>query len=432
MSSTFRALEVRNYRIYASGAFISNIGTWMGAVAQNWLVLAELTDYSSRALGLIVGLQFLPFVLLAPFTGMIADRFPKRRILFATQGFMAALMLLTSVLVLTGTMRLWMIFTMAALLGSTMAIDNPARQTIVAEMVPREILPNAVALNSASFNAGRLIGPAVAGLTIAHWGTGYAFLLNGLSFIAVLTCLVLLRPGEMHATPLTRGRGAIRDGFAYVKRRRDIQLVMLLVFVFGTFGMNFQITIALMATTVFGKGPTEFGLLGSIVAIGSLTGALMSARRGTARLRTLLVALTGFTVAATLAALAPSYATFAVLLVALGYTALTALTTANAMVQTRVDPMVRGRVMALYMAIFMGGTPAGAPIIGWIGDTFGARWTIGIAPIAIGITLAAVAVYLARSENVRVSFETQRRPRLLITTEPVDPEVTESVPQDTR
>ena len=432
MSSTFRALEVRNYRIYASGAFISNIGTWMGAVAQNWLVLAELTDYSSRALGLIVGLQFLPFVLLAPFTGMIADRFPKRRILFATQGFMAALMLLTSVLVLTGTMRLWMIFTMAALLGSTMAIDNPARQTIVAEMVPREILPNAVALNSASFNAGRLIGPAVAGLTIAHWGTGSAFLLNGLSFIAVLTCLVLLRPGEMHATPLTRGRGAIRDGFAYVKRRRDIQLVMLLVFVFGTFGMNFQITIALMATTVFGKGPTEFGLLGSIVAIGSLTGALMSARRGTARLRTLLVALTGFTVAATLAALAPSYATFAVLLVALGYTALTALTTANAMVQTRVDPMVRGRVMALYMAIFMGGTPAGAPIIGWIGDTFGARWTIGIAPIAIGITLAAVAVYLARSENVRVSFETQRRPRLLITTEPVDPEVTESVPQDTR
>lgn len=429
MSPTFRALEVRNYRIYASGAFVSNIGTWMGAVAQNWLVLTELTDYSSRALGLVVGLQFLPFLVLAPFTGMIADRFPKRRILLATQTTMALIHTTTAVLVLTGTMRLWMIFALAAMLGSTMAVDNPARQTIVSEMVPRDIIANAVALNSASFNAGRLIGPGVSGLVIAAWGTGVAFALNALSFLAVISCLILLRPGEMMPTPLTRGRGAIRDGFAYVKRRRDIQLVMFLVFIFGTFGMNFQITIALMATTVFGKGPTEFGLLGSIVAVGSLTGALMSARRGTARLRTLLLALTGFTVAATLAALAPSYETFGVLLVALGFTALTALTTANAMVQTRVDPLVRGRVMALYMAIFMGGTPVGAPVIGWIGDTFGARWTIGIAPVTLVLALGAVAVYLAKSENVRVSFETQRRPRLLITSEP-KPSVTEPVPQD--
>ena len=429
MSATFRALGVRNYRIYASGAFVSNIGTWMGAVAQNWLVLAELTDYSSSALGLVVGLQFLPFLVLAPFTGMIADRFPKRRILLVTQTTMALIHTTTAVLVLTGTMQLWMIFVLAAMLGSTMAVDNPARQTIVSEMVPRDIIANAVALNSASFNAGRLIGPGVSGLVIAAWGTGVAFALNALSFLAVITCLLLLRPEEMVPTPLARGRGAIREGLAYVKRRRDIQLVMFLVFVFGTFGMNFQITIALMATTVFGKGATEFGLLGSIVAVGSLTGALMSARRGTARLRTLLLALSGFTVAAALAALAPSYATFAALLVALGFTALTALTTANAMVQTRVDPLVRGRVMALYMAIFMGGTPVGAPVIGWIGDTFGARWTIGIAPVTLGVSLAAVAVYLARSENVRVSFETHRRPRLLITSEP-KPQVTEPVPQD--
>lgn len=430
MSPTFRALGVRNYRIYASGAFVSNIGTWMGAIAQNWLVLTELTDYSSRALGLVVGLQFLPFLILAPFTGMIADRYPKRRILIATQSFMASLMLLTSILVFTDTIRLWMVFVMAALLGSTMAIDNPARQTIVSEMVPIDTLANAVALNSASFNAGRLIGPGVAGLAIAQWGTGMAFLLNSISFLAVISCLAVLRPGEMLPTPLARGRGAIRDGFAYVKRRRDIQLVMLLVFVFGTFGMNFQIVIALMATTVFGKGPTEFGLLGSIVAVGSLTGALMSARRGTARLRTLLLALAGFTVASAAAAFAPSYWTFAVMLVALGYTSLTALTTANAMVQTRVDPLLRGRVMALYMAIFMGGTPAGAPIIGWIGDVFGARWTIGVAPLAIGITLIGVAIYLLRSENVRVSFESQPRPRLLITSEPLRPRVSEPVPQD--
>jgi len=427
VSPTFRALEVRNYRIYAAGAFVSNIGTWMGAIAQNWLVLTELTDHSSQALGLVVGLQFLPFVVLAPFTGMIADRYPKRRILLATQSFMGSLMLLTSILVFTGTIRLWMMFVMAALLGSAMAIDNPARQTIVSEMVPIDTLANAVALNSASFNAGRLIGPGVAGLAIAQWGTGLAFLLNAISFLAVIAALSTLRPGEMLPTPLARGRGAIRDGFAYVKRRRDIQLVMLLVFVFGTFGMNFQITTALMATTVFGKGPTEFGILGSVVAIGSFTGALMSARRGTARLRTLLLALSGFTVASTAAALAPSYVTFAVLLVVLGFTALTALTTANAMVQTRVDPLLRGRVMALYMAIFMGGTPVGAPIIGWIGDVFGARWTIGIAPVAIGITLIGVAISLMRSENVRVSFETQPRPRLLISSEPVRSRVTEPV-----
>lgn len=432
MSPTFRALEIRNYRLYASGAFVSNIGTWMGAVAQNWLVLTELTDYSSQALGLVVGLQFAPFLLLAPFTGMIADRFPKRRILLTTQSVMGVLMSLTAVLVFTETIELWMMFVLAALLGSTMAIDNPARQTIVSEMVPKDTLANAVALNSASFNAGRLIGPAVAGVTIAQWGTGVAFLLNGLSFLAVIGCLAVLRPAEMRPTPLARGRGAIREGLAYVRRRRDIQLVLLLVFVFGTFGMNFQITTALMATTVFDKGPTEFGILGSVIAIGSLTGALMSARRGTARLRTLLLALVGFTAASTASALAPSYATFAVTLVAVGYAALTALTTANAMVQTRVDPLVRGRVMALYMAIFMGGTPVGAPIIGWIGDTFGARWTIAVGPIAVGLVLLGVTAYLARSENVRVSFETQRRPRLLVTTTPARPPVAEPVPQAVR
>ncbi|HHU09639.1 MAG TPA: MFS transporter [Intrasporangiaceae bacterium] len=432
MSPTFRALEVRNYRLYFSGAFISNIGTWMGAIAQNWLVLTELTDHSSRALGVIVGLQFAPFLLLAPVTGMIADRFPKRRILLLTQSFMATLMFLTAILVFTGTMRLWMMLIMAAMLGSAMAIDNPARQTIVAEMVPQHSLANAVALNSASFNAGRLIGPGVAGLAIAQWGTGMAFLLNAISFLAVISSLAMLRPGEMRPTPLVRGSGAIREGFAYVRRRPDIQLVLLLVFVFGTFGMNFQITNALMATTVFGKGPTEFGLLGSIVAIGSLTGALMSARRGTARLRTLLLALTGFTVSATVSALAPSYWTFAITLVLLGFTALTAITTANAMVQTRVDPLVRGRVMALYMAIFMGGTPAGAPILGWIGDTFGARWTIAVGPIAVGLALLGVAIYLMKSENVRVSFETQRRPRLLIDTEPVTAPVSEPAVQGVR
>jgi predicted MFS family arabinose efflux permease len=204
---------------------------------------------------------------------------------------------------------------------------------------------------------------------------------------------------------------------------------MLLVFVLGTFGMNFQVTTALMATKEFGKGPEEYGLLGSIMAIGSLTAALLSARRPVARLRTLLIALVGFTASTALASLAPTYTTFAIALVPTGLSALTALTTANAMVQTRVAPSMRGRVMALYMAIFMGGTPLGAPLIGWIGDAWGARWTIAIGTIAVGVTMVVVSFWLARHENVQVTFETQRRPRIRVRT---IPDGSEAMPEAVR
>ena len=251
------------------------------------------------------------------------------------------------------------------------AIDNPARQAFVSEMVPPDKLANAVSLNSASFNAGRLVGPGIAGLVIAAWGTGEALLLNTLTFVFVIVALLRLRVSELRPAPRAKGRGGIREGFAYVKHRRDIQLVMVLVFVLGTFGMNFQITMALMATKVFDRGAGGFGLLGSIMAVGSLTAALLAARRSQPRLRVLLLSLVGFTVASALAASAPTYWLFAASLVPVGLTALTALTTANAMVQTRVAPEMRGRVMALYMAIFMGGTPVGAPLIGWIAEQFG-------------------------------------------------------------
>lgn len=428
MSPTFTSLDIRNYRIYAAGAFVSNIGTWMGRVAQDWLVLTELTDHSSAALGIVTGLQFLPFLLLAPWAGMIADRFPKRRILLVTQVALALSSLVLGVLVVTGTAQLWMVYAIALFTGVATAIDNPARQSFVSEMVPRDRLANAVALNSASFNAGRLIGPGIAGLTIAVFNTGMALLLNTLTFVAVLVALVLLRPSELRPAPVTRGKGAIADGVRYVRRRPDLILVMVLVFVLGTFGMNFQITTALMATREFGKGPTEFGLLGSIMAIGSLTAALLSARRSQPRLRHLLTALVGFVLATGAAALAPTYLLFALSLVPVGLAALTALTTANAMVQLRVEPYMRGRVMALYMAIFMGGTPVGAPIIGWIGDVWGPRWTIAIGTVAVGLALVGVSVWLGRHENVRVSYETQRRPRLRVTTTPLS----ETVPEAAR
>ncbi|MDF2093544.1 MFS transporter [Knoellia sp. 3-2P3] len=428
MSPTFSSLSIRNYRIYATGAFISNIGTWMGRVAQDWLVLTELTDHSSQALGIVTGLQFLPFLLLAPWAGMIADRFPKRRTLVLTQTGLAASSLLLGLLVVTGVAELWMVYAIALFTGVATAIDNPARQSFVSEMVPRDKLANAVSLNSASFNAGRLIGPGIAGLTIAWFNTGVALLLNTLTFVAVLVALVLLRPRELRPAPVTRGKGAITDGLRYVRNRPDLILVMGLVFVLGTFGMNFQITTALMATREFDKGPEEYGLLGSIMAIGSLAAALLSARRSEPRLRILLTALVGFVLATAAAALAPTYTLFAVALVPVGLAALTALTTANAMVQLRVEPYMRGRVMALYMAIFMGGTPVGAPIIGWIGDVFGPRWTIAIGTVAVGMALAGVSVWLARHENVRVSYESQRRPRFRVSTSPVS----EAVPEAAR
>jgi len=414
MSPTFASLKVYNYRVFASGALISNTGTWMGRVAQDWLVLTQLTAHSSVALGIVTGLQFAPLALFAPISGMIADRFPKRRILFVTQSALALTSLLTGVLVVTGAVQLWHIYLLAFIQGVATALDNPARQTFVSEMVPHECLSNAVGLNSASFNAARLIGPGVAGLVIAAVGTGPAFFVNTLSFVAVLFALSKLRPGELNPAPRPRGKGQIREGLRYVRGRPDIVLIMGLVFVLGTFGMNFQMTTALMATAVFHKGAGAYGLLGSIMAVGSLSAALLSARRRNPRLRILVAALAGFGVASAAAALAPSYIWFAVLLIPVGLTALTVLTTANSMVQLSVDPAMRGRVMALYMAVFMGGTPLGSPLIGWIGSAWGPRWTILVGSVATGLAVLVATVYLVRSEGIQVSYHRQHRPRLSV------------------
>lgn len=427
MSPTFASLSIRNYRIYALGAIVSNVGTWMGRVAQDWVVLTELTDHSASALGIVTGLQFLPMLVLAPWTGAVVDRYPKRVLLYVTQAALGLAALAGGVLVVTGTAALWHFYLLALVTGIATAFDNPTRQTFVSEMVPRERLGNAVALNSASFNLGRLIGPAVAGLVIAGIGSGQALLVNSLSFVTVIVALLSMRASELTPAPRVTGRGSALEGLRYVRGRPDIVLVMVLIFVLGTFGMNFQITIALMATQVFGKGAEQYGLLGSVMAIGSLSAALLAARRSEPRLRVLLLSLVGFTFAATGAALAPTYATFAVALPACGLTALTAMTTANAMVQMRTEATMRGRVMALYMAIFFGGTPLGAPIIGWIGDVLGPRWTIGIGAAAVGITLVVVSIWLGRHENVEVTYSSQRRPRVRVLSTP-----THDVPEAAR
>lgn len=413
MSPTFHSLGVPNYRRYASGAIVSNVGTWMGRVAQDWLVLTVLTDHSASALGIVTGLQFLPFLLLAPWAGMIADRFPKRLILLWTQAGLLVTALALAVLTGTGLVELWHVYALALLQGVATAVDNPSRQAFVGEMVDHAHLANAVALNSASFNLGRLVGPGVAGLVIAWFGIAPALYINAVTFVFVLVALLRIDTASLSPVPRARGKGQIREGLRYVRRRPDLILIMGLVFVLGTFGMNFQVTMALMSTQVFHKGPGEFGLLGSIMAVGSLSAALLSARREP-RLRVLVFALAGFTLSTGLLATAPSYELFAVYLVPTGLFALTALTTANAMVQMSVSPVMRGRVMSLYMAIFLGGTPVGAPMIGWIGDMWGARWTIAIGTITVGLSVIAVLLWITRRQNVAVTFETHRRPRLRI------------------
>ncbi len=366
MSPTFRAFRVRNFRLYASGAIVSNVGTWMMRVAQDWLVL-ELTG-SGTALGIVTGLQFLPALLLSPYAGLIADRFPKRRVLAFTQLGLSVVSLTLGLLAVTHVATVWHVFALAFLFGVGTAFDAPTRQSFVVEMVGRDDLPNAVGLNSASFNAARLIGPGLAGLLIHWFGTGPVIIVNGLTYSAVLLSLWRMRPHELYSpTPAGRDKGMIRDGMRYLWRRPELMMVLVTMFFAGTFGLNFQLTSAMMATAEFHKGPGEYGILGSILAIGSLAGALLAARRVRTRQRLVVGAALAFGTMVIVAALMPTYLSFAIVLPLVGFSALTLLTAGNATMQLSIPPSLRGRVMALYMTVLMGGTPIGSPFIGWIG-----------------------------------------------------------------
>jgi len=416
VSPTFAALRIRNYRLYAIGGVVSNTGTWMQRVAQDWLVL-ELTDGSGTALGITTGLQFLPMLVLGMWGGVLADRYPKRRLLVMTQLFMAAAALALGLLDVTGVVDVWHVYLLALLLGVGTAMDNPARQSFVVEMVGKDDLPNAVGLNSASFNAARIVGPAVAGLLIVWIGTGWVFFVNAVSFAAVVVALARMRPSELHPSPrLPRGKGQLREGVRYVARRPDLLYVLVVVGFVGMFGLNFQMTTALMATEVYGKGAAEYGVLGSIMAVGSLTGALLAARRGRPRLRLITGAAVAFGLFEITAGLMPTYVWFAVSLVPVGVCALTLITAANATMQLGVEPTVRGRVMALYTAVFFGGTPLGAPLVGWVAETFGARWSlVGGGLVSLLATLLAAAL-LVRRQHLVVRGGLRPRPHVEVLT----------------
>lgn len=401
MSPTFRALANPNYRRYAAGSLVSNTGTWMQRVAQDWLVLHVPGTLGGTSVGITTGLQFLPILLLSPYAGLIADRVPKRTLLQVTQLMMALPALLLGVLAVTGAAQAWHVYVLAFVFGIGTAFDGPARQSFVSEIVGPEDLTNAVGLNSASFNAARVVGPALAGLLIAALGggvvaTGWVIVINAVSYVGPVFALRGMNPDLLRpSTPAARAKGQIREGVRYVRSRPDLMLILAIVFSAGTFGMNFQMTSALITTEVFHRGATAYGLLGTFLAFGSLTGSLMAARRPHVRLRLLVVAALLFGALEVVAGLLPTYVAFAVWMPIIGFVALTMVTAANTLMQTSTTPELRGRVMALYMMIFMGGTPLGAPVIGWVGDTFGARWTLllGGSLTMVGVALAS-ALYL--------------------------------------
>lgn len=395
----------------------------MQRVAQDWLVLT-IPGNGGAALGITTGLQFLPVLLLSPYAGVVADRISKRVLLQVTQAMMALASLALGLIAVLGVAETWHVYVIAFVFGIGAAFDAPARQAFVSEMVGADDVTNAVSLNSAAFNAARLIGPGLAGLLIGFGGggmraTGWVILANALSYLAVIAQLRRMDTTALHSPrPAARTPGMLREGVAYVRSQPKMLMILVLVFFIGTFGMNFQITSALMATEVFDKGAEEYGVLGSVLAIGSLTGALVAAGRSQVRVRLLMGAAVAFGVLEIAAGLVPTYLAFVLLCPLLGFSVITVLNSCNALLQTESAPALRGRVMAIYMTIVMGGTPLGSPVIGWIGEQFGARWTLVVGGalvlagvgLAVAVRRAAVARLEPTSGSTPVAAPAMLRP----------------------
>ncbi len=404
-TGSFRALRVRNFRIYASANLVSLTGTWMQRIGQDWLVL-QLSGDSGVALGLITALQFGPSLLLSMYGGMLADRYDKRRVLLATQALMGLLALVLAVLVAADVVALWHVFALAGGLGAVSAVDAPVRQAFVSEMVGPALLTNAVSLNSTIFNGARLVGPSLAGLLIgaASGDTAPAFFVNAASFAFTIAALAGMRASELRRSPpVARGKGQLREGLAYTWAHPDLVLAMGLALVLGTFGFNYQVTIALMSREVFDLGAEGFGLLSTAFAVGSLSGALLSTRRSVRpRQRFLVISAVVFGLMTMVCGLMPGHLSFAVLLVPTGAAALVFSVANNSFVQLGVDPQMRGRVMALYFMCFMGGTPLGAPLIGWISEHLGAPWGLILGGAVCVVAGIGAAAWLARGRRVRL------------------------------
>ena len=384
---TFKALRARNYRLFFIGQIVSVSGTWMQGIAQAWLVL-QLTG-SGAMLGLTTGLQFLPMLLFGPWAGVVADRVDKRRLLMVTQATAGVLALLLGALTATGAIELWMVMVLAFAFGCVVAVDNPTRQSFVLEMVGTEDLPNAVTLNSVVINAARGVGPALGGLLIATVGIAACFFLNGLSYLAVISALVAMRPSELHlAKRAVRGPKQLREGLAYVWRTPELKIPLLVMAGVGTLTYNFHVTLPLLAKFTFGGGPLAYGVLSAIMGLGAVVGGLASARRSDASVRGLLRSSWLFGGSMLVTAAAPNLPLAAVSLFIVGAASIRFIATANATLQLGSAPEMRGRVMALWGVAFLGTTPFGGPLAGWIGEAFGARSAIVMGAVAAMVAAA--------------------------------------------
>jgi MFS family permease len=392
-NGSWRSFRHRNYRILFPANAVSNVGSWAQRIAQDWLVL-ELTDNNGYYLGLVTAIQFAPFLLFTLHGGLLADRVNKRLALVVTNTFGGLSALVLGILVLSGDIQLWHVFACAAVLGISGAIDAPIRQSFTSEIVGQSDLANAVSLNSANFNAGRLVGPAISGFLIAHYGTGPSFIINACSYVAVNIALLSMRESEFFIRDAKKTLGTIREGLAYVRARPDLYVVMIAVFFAATFGLNFQIFNALMARGEFNKGAASFGLLGTFIAVGSLSGALISARFEKQR-NTMFVIKTGtlFSLSILILSVMPTFELYAAWLPLCGFFALTMLITANSLMQMHSDPAIRGRITGIYLLIFMGGTPFGSMAIGYLVEAIGVRESVAVCGAISLVGMAAIWIY---------------------------------------
>ena len=397
LSRAFRALGIFNFRLWTAGGLVSNIGTWMQRVAQDWIVLTQLTHHDATALGIVTGLQFAPQLLLLPWSGLAADRFNQRKLLMLTQASMGVLAAALGILTISGYVRLWHVYVFAFVFGAAAALDAPVRQTFVGELVGDEHLPNAVALNSTSSVAGQMIGPAAGGLIITKIGTGWAFLLNGLSFGAVLLSMYLLRVQELRTNArASRASGGFTEGLRYVWARPDLRSILVMLFLIGTFGFNFPIFISTMAVSVFHTDARGFGLLTSIMVIGTMSGALLAAGRDKPNFGSLFLGSGVFGIGCTLAAFSPGYWWFAAALAVIGVAFLTFSNATNSMMQLSTKPTMRGWVMAIRVGVGLGGTSMGAPIVGWVANHFGPRWSLGTGAVSAFLAALVAALMIAK------------------------------------
>lgn len=394
---TFRSLATRNFRLYFSGQVVSATGTWMQLIAQAWLVL-ELTN-SGVALGLTSALQFAPTLVAGAWGGVIADRVDKRKLLLVTAALCAALALVLGVVTASGVVEVWMVYGLAVALGFVAAVDNPGRRAFVPELVPPNDVPNALALNNSLFTVARVVGPALAALVIATVGVGWCFLLNGVSFAAVIGALLAMRRDELRPTePVPRGKRQLRDGIAYAWHNAPVRVSLLITAVIGTFAFNYQVVLPLMAAEVFDGDAGTFGTMMAVLGAGSLAGALWIAHFGRASERVLVIGVFALGVTTLGASLAPNLAVEIAVLPLVGVTSMIVIAMSITVANEATAPELRGRVMALLGIAFLGSTPIGGPLVGWVSQAIGPRAGLGIGGVAALVTAAVVTACRPRAE----------------------------------